>query len=53
MQGYFLGILQKPSNKNVILCWRRYVERKSSYSVDGKVSWCSYYGEQYIGSLEN
>ena len=30
------------------------VEKKESfYTVGGNVNWCSYYGEQYGGSLKN
>ena len=28
-------------------------KREPSYAVDGNVSWCSHYGEQYGGSLKN
>ena len=28
-------------------------KRKPSYTVGGKVHWCSHYGEQYGGSLKN
>ena len=28
-------------------------KREPSYIVGGDVNWCSYYGEQYGGSLKN
>ena len=28
-------------------------KREPSYAVGGHVSWCSYYREQYGGSLQN
>ena len=29
------------------MCWRRYGETESSYTVDGNVNWYSHYGEPY------
>ena len=28
-------------------------KREPSYTLGGKVNWCSHYGEQYGGSFEN
>jgi len=38
-------VIVKKSKNNT--CWRGYGERELSYTVGGRVSWCSHFGKQY------
>ena len=41
-------IIKKSTNNK---CWRECGEKgKTSYTVGGKVNWCSHYGEQYAAA---
>ena len=46
-----MAIIKKKSINNK--CCKECGEKDTSYTVHGNVSWYSYYGEQYEGSLIN
>ena len=40
-------------NSTIINAGEGVEKRESSYTVGGNVNWCSHYGEQYGGSLND
>ena len=53
--SYYLMLVRKTINKSlqIINVGEDVEKRESSYTVGGNVNWCSHYGEQYRGSLND